>query len=511
MRSPAPTYKIIYNWDGAPLDYAEYPQSVEQFLEKVYAPIQDTQVDALFWCIGEHEAEWPSQTMEVVGDSVNRVYNSVRSMRHAENIRAMFERGENPYAAMVARGHEQGIDVYASVRMNDQHFWNLQSLGTMQTTVAEGLTLLRRDHPEWCLGDQAPGWCTTSWNMAIPEIRAHKLELITEACRLADWDGVELDWQRHAFHLPEADGYRLRYTLTDLQRAVRRMTEGIAQERGRPFNVAARVGTTIEACRRIGYVIPAGNSGTDDGIEIEVLVELLGSTGIKLYGGFDNDARQQTQRLVPVSDWRDAWFRALSKGYFERGAHGIYVFNWHGTVETRRALLTTIGEPKTLEGKNKIYSSVHRSIAPKNSLRVDAERDDRIYGETPVALYRTLTGDGPTFQIPVYDRIDEAARRGKLKSVELQIELAHFSLGDEVDVRMDGYELDAPVLRSATGEDANNPSDVDENSWFVWNLSPERVDFGIHQIQISLVARDSRIRAPLVVQHVEIGVSYNEF
>ena len=32
-----PPYKIIFNWDGAPLGYSEYPQSQEQFLEKVYA------------------------------------------------------------------------------------------------------------------------------------------------------------------------------------------------------------------------------------------------------------------------------------------------------------------------------------------------------------------------------------------------------------------------------------------------------------------------------------------
>ena len=44
-----PPYGIIYNWDGAPLDYSEFPQSQEQFLEKVYAPIEGTQVGALFW------------------------------------------------------------------------------------------------------------------------------------------------------------------------------------------------------------------------------------------------------------------------------------------------------------------------------------------------------------------------------------------------------------------------------------------------------------------------------
>ena len=39
---------------------------MEQFLEKVYAPLADTQVDALFWCLGTHEATWLSDNIPVV-------------------------------------------------------------------------------------------------------------------------------------------------------------------------------------------------------------------------------------------------------------------------------------------------------------------------------------------------------------------------------------------------------------------------------------------------------------
>ena len=47
-----PDYRIIYNWDGAPHGYSPVPQSLEDFLEKVYAPLEDTQVGALFWSAG---------------------------------------------------------------------------------------------------------------------------------------------------------------------------------------------------------------------------------------------------------------------------------------------------------------------------------------------------------------------------------------------------------------------------------------------------------------------------
>ena len=231
-RTAAPNYGIMYNWDGAPHGYSEYPQSLAQFLDKVYAPLADTQVGALCWCVGVHEVPWPSQQLDVVGASTERRYDSVQTMRHTENIRAFFERGDDLYGALVQRGRELGMAVLPSLRMNDNHFWDLRpgDLGGLQRSE---LTPLRQQHPEWLLGEeQAPGWASTSWNMAIPQVRTYVLQRVVEACRLADWDGVELDWQRHAFHLPADDAYRLRYVLTDLMRAIRAQTDQIAQEAG---------------------------------------------------------------------------------------------------------------------------------------------------------------------------------------------------------------------------------------------------------------------------------------
>ena len=520
QRQPPPPYRIIYNWDGAPHEYSQYPQSMEQFLDKVYAPIRDTQVGALFWCLGTHEATWPSEALEMVGASMGRVYDTVRSMRDAENIRAMLDRGEDPYGAMVARGRELGVHVFASIRMNDNHFWGL-SVEDMPDTVRYGLTRLRKDHPEWCLGDDAPGWSATSWNMAVPEVREHILRLITEACHLAEWDGVELDWQRHALHLPAEQQYRLRYTLTDLQRAVRTMTDEIAKERGRPFPVAVRIATTLEGCRRVGYdietwakeglcdiVVPGGNSGTDPTVEVEAFKELFDGTGIQLYPGYDFHGRQEARRLISTQEWRVAWFRALSAGFWDRGADGIYIFNWHANAVMRRPELTTTGDPATLRRTDKVYSAVYGEKAPRTSLRVGADADDRIYGDTPVALYRTVTGDGPRFQVPVYDHVGEEASAGVLDRVELHIELEHYSTQDEVQVTLDGEQLGAHVVRNATAEDLDSPSDVDENSWLVWRLAPERADYGPHEVQVKLVKRDPRLRPPLVVAQVDLHIRY---
>ena len=514
-------YKIIYNWDGAPHGYSEYPQSLDQFLQKTFAPLKDTQVGALFWCLGEHEATWNSKTLPVVGDSQQRIYSSVRAMRHNENIRAMIRRGENPFQALVDRGRELGIAVYASIRMNDNHFRGLQ-LDEMPHTQMEGLTQLRKEHPEWCLGpERAPKWFAASWNMAIPEVREHRFQYIREALDLADWDGVELDWQRHGFHLPADDAYRLSYALTDLQRAVRRRTNELARKRARPFYVAVRVATTMESCRRIGYdlktwvqaglcdsITAGGGALTDPGAEVETFVKLVEGTPIQFYTGFDSGFWGERSGLEPQHEWQRAWVRGTAAGYWRRGAHGMYVFNWHANERTRRELLTTIGESRTLERTDKVFAAVHRHVTSKDGEWGGADLHDRIFGETPVALYRTLTDDGPSFHIPVHDNVVAEAELGLLKRLELRIAVDQLSPADSVQVDLDGKTLPKPAVRYAALEDADNPSDVGESGWLVWSLRPQQAARGTHQVQVRLLKRDPRLKPAPVVQHVEFHVKY---
>eukprot|EP01051_Picozoa_sp_SAG22_P000307 SAG22_NODE_7_length_40155_cov_25.241356_20_plen_176_part_00 len=172
--------------------------------------------------------------------------------------------------------------------MNDNHYNG--ALTVSEAADSDDMTALRLAHPDWTLGaDQTAPWFATSWNLvgnatrglipasapfrprarfssdnappppplplsphdisprhtlraqAVPEVREHLLAAIVELAERADWDGLELDWQRHAFHLPQDTAYTLRYTLTDLQRAVRRATNALGQKRGRPFLLTVRV------------------------------------------------------------------------------------------------------------------------------------------------------------------------------------------------------------------------------------------------------------------------------
>ncbi len=505
-------YGIIYNWDGAPHGCSEVPQSMEAFLEKVYAPLEDTQVGAHFWCIEEHASRWKSDVLELLDDFHDRRYENTYTYTFTENVRQMLERGEDAQEALIERGHQLGLDVYASVRMNDNHFGGAQveELGELHDTE---LTRMRIEHPEWLLGDQTSEWFALSWNFAVPEVREHRFAHVKEICQLYDWDGVELDWQRHAFHFPEDDAYRLRYLLTDLQRAVRRMTDDIAKERGRPFYLAARVAGNLEMCRKIGYdiptwieeglldiIIPAGNAATDPSIDVAEFVQMCRGTNIAVYPGFDGGLPDPFVGPDDAGTKDRMRTRAIASRYHRAEADGIYVFNWHANRDSRRELLCQVGSPDTLRRKDKIYAATNRFIQKEGQWR-GAYRRDRIWGEVPVALKRTLTGEGPEITLNVADDLSVDIP----DSVELRVRLDQWVKGDLVHAYWDGSELeDLAVSYSSPG----HISDVSGSVWLCCQMDPSKVEVGPHKVKVTLSERNPKVVCDIVLTDVELVIRY---
>ena len=530
-----PSYGLIYNWDGAPHAFSEYPQSMEDFLEKSYAPMVDTQVGAHFWCLDAHNARWKSDALEMVGDVHGRKYESTHSLIHDENIRAMLDRGEDPQEGAIKRGHELGMHVYASIRMNDNHF-NGAKPEDLPKMDSSRLTRMRIEHPEWLLGDQTMEWFALSWNFEVPEVREHKYALIEDACRRYDWDGVELDWQRHSYHLPDDHGYRLKYVLTDLQRAVRRMTNELGEKRGRPFYLAARVAPTLEACRRLGFdvpawieedlvdiLIPANMSDTDPSIDVRAFVELCHGTGVAVYPGVDTEVRLpgfnagiNAARIGPEDAYtKDQMVnRGIASRFHKDGADGIYIFNWYSDGNTRHELMNQIGSPDTLRGKDKIYHATHRYLTKAGSgmLWYGAFHNDRVWGEVPVRLKRTLTGDGPTATLDVADDLAQDPP----KRIELRVRLESWLKGDVVRLIWDGTERGNVEARYHPEHDnyanpfASPVSDVSDSVWLTSQMDPADVSQGRHRVKVVLAERNPRMLPDIVLTHVELAITYGE-
>ena len=70
------------------------------------------------------------------------------------------------------------------------------------------------------------------------------------------------------------------------------------------------------------------------------------------------------------------------------------------------------------------------------------------------------------------------------------------------------YDGGTHTIQQLAEDDPNDPADVSENKWLVWTLDAEQAAKGDHQVKVILVNRDSRIRPPLIVNHLEIHVRY---
>jgi hypothetical protein len=505
-----PEYRIIYNWDGAPHGYTPVPQTLDDFVARTYAPLQDTQVGALFWCIGEHAVRWSSDEMELLGDVHGRRYESAAAYTHTENIRQMLERGENPHQALIDRGHELGLHVYGSLRMNDNHF-NGAQLADLSTLHHTELTHLRREHPEWLLGADTADWFALSWNMAVPEVRENRFRHLRELCENFAWDGVELDWQRHPFHFPDDHGYRLRYVLTDFMRAARQLADDIGRQRGKPLYLAARVAGSIEGCDRIGYdiatwtrerlvdiLIPAGAAGTDPAIEVEAFLPLCAANDIALYPGFDGGVPGPAASPEPEA----MRTKGTALNYHRQGATGIYAFNWHADRDSKRELLTQVGASDTLRSRDKLYNVTHRFRVTSGDWR-GAYQHDRLRGQLPVALHRALAGGGPEFVLELGDDLDSDPPT----RVVLRLRLQDWIAGDEIRVLWDGK----PVALDIAYDFGNDPApiaDVSAATWHSCELAPLQAQQGAHQIAVSLVARHPQLACDLVLTDIEVLVRY---
>ena len=87
------------------------------------------------------------------------------------------------------------------------------------------------------------------------------------------------------------------------------------------------------------------------------------------------------------------------------GADGICAFNWHADRNSKRELLTQVGASDTLRCRDKLYNVTHRFRVTSGEWR-GAYQHDRLRGQLPVALHRTLAGGGPEFALELGDDID---------------------------------------------------------------------------------------------------------
>ena len=218
--------RIIHNDDGG----AAWEVSPEAFLNARLRKTVDTQVDLVTfdprWL--DDVCLYPTKVAEVVPDN------------------PLIEAGYDPVQLALEYCHEHNTEFYPSIRMNDIH----DSLPDLR----KGMSTWKKEHPDYLLGhdgdwDKYPIESPRAWwtlkDYAVPAVRERQFLQIQELCDNYDIDGVELDWFRSPiFFQPTLDlqptAPEHNAMMNDFMRRIRKMTERVGRQRGRPVLVAGR-------------------------------------------------------------------------------------------------------------------------------------------------------------------------------------------------------------------------------------------------------------------------------
>jgi len=421
--------RVIVNNDGGDLIKAGDAGTDDplDFVNVRTTPLLGTHVDTIFY--STHG-----------GHGVCNHKTEVGQVSDHPGVAALIARRTDPLDVMTTYGHEHGLEVFWSMRMNDTHD------GSRPERFAANR--FKNENPECLLGtpDARPKhgeWSAVDY--ACEKVRALALALVEEVCRNYDVEGIELDFFRHpvlfkttAAGLPVTENERR--VMTDLLRNIAAAVEREGRKRGRPFLIAARtpddpdyaatMGLDIEGWMREGLIdlyVPSGyfrlRSWADN-------VGLGHRHGVLVYPGL-SETRVGGGHHADRLRASDECYRARSANAWQAGADGIYLFN---LFDPRRRIWHEIGEPQALKNMDKLYFA---------SVRGAGRVAGGAFPHKPFIRIPTLNPGAPLALPP-----------GALQTV--QIEMAENGLG------LQGAKLPAITLQVRIGDGEATATDIPE-------------------------------------------------
>jgi hypothetical protein len=413
--------------------------SFDRFRDAVFSYVEEpgSQIDAIWWDIGGSPlgCSYPSKVEPPV---------------------------DHPLLQQWLRGGVDWVEKLVSEtrRRKLEVFWN-HRISEVECLPEGGLSKLphplKVKHPDWVV--PASWWPQGMWNLAAKGLREHKVTILRELATRYDLDGIQIDFARHVPCLSVGRQWELRGHVTQFMRMVRRMLLEVAQHRGRPFLLAARVPQTLDGCRADGFdvktwaeqhlvdVLTLGSRSMD--VDVEGLRAAVGRA-VQLQPCFDDHHATDGYRYGSIE-----FLRGVFANHFQRGADSVMTFNWSiGTPEVCRAVgsdagpsahqaaYKEVGDPRTLAGKDKMFAVERRGGYPWA---------DGFFNHNDTApLPAPLANDGRAAEVVLH--ISDAPGAANA-NVTLRCVLFHATETDDFAIHMNGVPLSIN-LRDAEWKDA---------------------------------------------------------
>ncbi len=351
--------RLIFNNDGnEPVVFCK-STSQDELLALRTKDLAGTQVDSIFYCT------WSSGfSLFTHRTRAGQVF-ATREGRFTNNLAPAFLRqGIDPLQVMTDFGHQRGIEVLWSMRMNDTHDGSTTDYGPVMFRANN----LKTQHPEYLIGSatQKPRYgIWSAVDYGLPEIRDLAFAYCEEVGRNYDIDGIELDFFRHAFFFRcsatnQPCGPVELKAMTGLLRRIRAMTEEVGRRRGRPMLLAIRVPDSVEYCRFIGLDLEEWlRQGLADLLVVtgytqlnpwDYTVALGRKYHVKVYASLDEPRVRDVDSAKARAELASYRGRALQA--WAAGMDGIYMFNF---FDPKSPLWRELGDPKTARALDRTY------------------------------------------------------------------------------------------------------------------------------------------------------------
>ena len=332
-----PPFRLVFEAEWNDVPCTDYPISPEKWAAECIAPLVNTQVDCLLYnlcssdgyCCQLNSGEYLMDAFEKLPDAW--------VWRYRENTKHLVAADANPPKLACEYGHRLGLKVIPIVRMNDMHdmfyLYEVSRFKLDNPHLLLGST--GKDwKPNWKEGfrglDNKKGIDAITWGMfdfAHKEVRDHRLAIIEEFITRWDNDGVSLDFDRDPRFFKEEGKAENAALMTEMIRTIRRTLDRVAAERGRPQYFHVRVIPEIDVCYARGLDV---RTWVEEGL-VDVITPGCG------YMTFSLDLTE----WLELGEGRDCWIiacnnkwkpkeetRAWAKLMYQRGAHGVQLFNF---------------------------------------------------------------------------------------------------------------------------------------------------------------------------------------
>jgi hypothetical protein len=469
-----------------------------------------TGVDLLILGLGYGDVYFhQSQVGRVVGQG-KQVWESYIDWRIMRTVAVAKQLGTDQLRAVIERGHETGMRVFPSLKLQDSAPPGDERSGRLKEERGA----------EVCIGDEGRGqWCYDFANEAVQEYR---LAMVAEVLRDYEADGLELDFCFEAFYFRKSDIAANIVQMSEFVARVRRLADQIGAKQGRQIPLMARVHLKEADNLALGLDVAAwfaegsidwvagqdDNVLVDPGIQAPWLADISRAADGAAY--YRPPRRIYDERVeLPSSDM----YRALSQTLAEQGYAGMYLgyMPWP-FAEREYQILREAAYPQAHARRDKRYLLQPR----EGTLGEQTTTPERQLPE-PLVQGQTLA-----LEVRIADDVESARRDGEMRHAVLTLRFAFFCIEDTIEMRFNGRVLprtEAEIsderaltipVRLAGGMAVQAPLGFSAH-WFRFRLAPEEVQHGLNRIEIDVKHLDEKAGFARSINGVELLLRYKDF